>query len=237
MYTYRTPMCGANICLAFRRLANAPEGQTTTQRNVILISTERETQTGTGIDVPVRLQFAVIIGSNRAGRFGETVGNWFVEQARQFENIDIDVIDIVDIDLPADLGGGPKTDAFRERMGAADGFIIITPEYNHSFPGYLKHVIDSVKAEWKTKPVAFVSYGGLSGGLRAVEGLRLVFAELHAVTIRDAVSFHQAHSQFDDSGQPKDAANANRTAAYVLDELAWWARTLKVGRDTTPYPG
>ena len=184
-----------------------------------------------------RILIAIIIGSNRAGRFGETVGKWFVEQAMATPNVDIDVIDIVDVDLPADLSGGPEVDAFRQRIGAADGFIVITPEYNHSFPGYLKHVIDSVKAEWKAKPVGFVSYGGLSGGLRAVEGLRLVFAELHAVTIRDAVSFHQAHGQFDETGQPKDAANANRTAAYVLNELTWWARTLKIGREAIPYPG
>lgn len=204
-----------------------------------MILTERETSTDadTRIEEPVRLQFAVIIGSNRAGRFGETVGKWFVEQARTAENVNIDVIDLVDIALPSDLSGGPDVEAFRERIGTADGFIIITPEYNHSFPGYLKHVIDSVKAEWKAKPVGFVSYGGLSGGLRAVEGLRLVFAELHAVTIRDVLSFHQAHAQFDEQGQPKDAANANRTAAYVLNELAWWARALKAGREAIPYPG
>ncbi len=209
------------------------------RKNAIVILTERETGTdaATSIKEPVRLQFAVIIGSNRAGRFGETVGKWFAEQARTAENVTIDVIDLVDIALPSDLSGGLEVDAFRERIGAADGFIIITPEYNHSFPGYLKHVIDSVKAEWKAKPVGFVSYGGLSGGLRAVEGLRLVFAELHAVTIRDAVSFHQAHGQFDEQGQPQDAENANRTAAYVLNELAWWARALKVGREAIPYPG
>lgn len=85
----------------------------------------------------------------------------------------------------------------RKRIAAADAVLIVTPEYNHSFPGPLKTSIDSLRDEWKAKPVGFVSYGGIGGGLRAVEALRLVFAELHAVTVRDTVSFHNPWSRFE----------------------------------------
>ena len=80
------------------------------------------------------------------------------------------------------------------------------------------------------KPVAFVSYGGLAGGLRAVEQLRQVFAELHAMTIRDTVSFHLAHTAFDTSGQPLDETAAAGAAKAMLDELAWWAHALRNAR-------
>ena len=108
--------------------------------------------------------------------------------ARGEQKFQLDVID------PADPSPGPSIDerpsrSLQQRLGQADAFVIVTPEYNHGYPAPLKALIDSSGAEWHAKPVAFVSYGGVSGGLRAVEQLRLVFAELHAVTIRDSVSF------------------------------------------------
>ncbi len=79
---------------------------------------------------------------------------------------------------------GEGVAAFRERIDRADAFVVVTPEYNHAYPAVLKFMIDCAYAEWQAKPVAFVSYGGISGGLRAVEQLRLVFAELHADAAR-----------------------------------------------------
>lgn len=111
---------------------------------------------------------------------------------------------------------------------------MITPEYNHGYPASLKLAIDSVHPEWKAKPVGFVSYGGMAGGLRAVEQLRLVFAELHMVTIRDVVSFHMAPAQFDNNGRPLDDA-ANIAAKTMFDELIWWAQVLRHARATSPY--
>ena len=105
----------------------------------------------------------------------------------------------------------------------------MTPEYNHSYPAPLKQAIDLSRGEFARKPVAFVSYGGLSGGLRAVEHLRPVFAEVRAATIREAVSFHGAWERFDADGRPHDAA-ANTAAEVMLDDLAWWATTLRAGR-------
>ncbi|MFI5936240.1 NADPH-dependent FMN reductase [Actinoplanes sp. NPDC051494] len=95
-------------------------------------------------------------------------------------------------------------------------------------------VVD-VLVEWRAKPVAFVSYGGLSGGLRAVEHLRPVFAELHAITIRDTVSFHGGRACFDKDGEPLGPESAV-AARVLIESLAWWAHTLRDARETRPYP-
>jgi NAD(P)H-dependent FMN reductase len=175
---------------------------------------------------PIRL--AVIIGSVRDGRFGPNVANWFVEQAEQRGDLTLDVIDLADTTIP--------DPAFTDRIGAADAFVVITPEYNHSFPGPLKHAIDSVRGEWSAKPVGFVSYGGMAGGLRAVEPLRGVFAELHAVTIRETVSFTNYPDLFDGTGQLKDPTGPNIAAATLLRQLVWWALALNTARRLQPYP-
>ncbi|MEV8638001.1 NAD(P)H-dependent oxidoreductase [Streptosporangium sp. NPDC051023] len=193
-------------------------------------------------DDPFRL--AVIIGSVREGRFGPTVANWFLGQARQHEDLVVDVIDLAEISLPATgqarpVSTGeydsPEVRAFAARIDAADAFVVITPEYNHGYPGPLKIAIDSVHPEWQAKPVGFVSYGGVSGGLRSVEQLRAVFAELHAVTIRETVSFTMAHSQFDENGTPRDAETVNLAAKILLDQITWWARRLREARTAHPY--
>ena len=120
----------------------------------------------------------------------------------------MDVIDLAEARLPDVLSNQPAASvtATSQRLAAADAFVVVTPEYNHSFPASLKNAIDWHFKEWQAKPVGFVSYGGMSGGLRAVEHLRQVFVELHAVTVRDAVSFHGVWGLFDTDGQPKDAA-------------------------------
>jgi len=184
-----------------------------------------------------RLSLAVIIASTRQGRFGGTVGSWFVDQAERRSDLAVDVIDLADTPLPSTMPAPapPEVVAFTGRLDAADAFVIVTPEYNHSFPGPLKTAIDSAHREWAAKPVGIVSYGGLSGGLRAVEQLRLVFADLHAVTIRDTVSFHLAHRQFDGEGRPKNPEAVSRTAATLLDRLTWWARALRDARAANPY--
>lgn len=138
------------------------------------------------------LQLAVIVGSTREGRLGSTVAEWLVTRAQQRDEVALDVIDLVDVDLPMVYPQEPAAQAYIERIDWADAFVVITPEYNHGYPASLKQAIDLPRDQWRRKPVAFVSYGGAAGGLRAVEQLRQVFAELHAVTIRDSVSFHMA---------------------------------------------
>ncbi|GAA1197488.1 NADPH-dependent FMN reductase [Prauserella alba] len=184
------------------------------------------------------LRIAVIVGSNREGRFGPTVADWFAEQAAGFEGIDVDVIDVAAIPLPTviDFGAAPDphVTALGERLAAADAYVVVTPEYNHSFPAPLKNLIDLYRTQWQAKPVGFVSYGGMGGGLRAVEQLRLVFAELHATTVRDSVSFHNAWNHFDESGAPLDEG-CNAAAKGMLGQLTWWARALRNARAVEPY--
>jgi NAD(P)H-dependent FMN reductase len=178
------------------------------------------------------LDVAIIIGSNREGRFGGTVAQWFVRQARSRDDMELDVVDLAAVDLPAVFPSqlSEHLTAYVGRIDRADAFVVVTPEYNHGYPAALKQAIDLAYNEWGEKPVGFVSYGGISGGLRAVEQLRLVFAELHAMTVRETVSFHMAHSQFDPAGDPVDAARCISAAKKMLDQLAWWASALRSAR-------
>ena len=107
---------------------------------------------------------------------------------------------------------------------------------NHSFPAPLKTAIDWYSNEWRGRPVAFVAYGGNAGGLRAVEQLRQVFAELHSVTVRDAVGFAGAWELFDATGQLRNPERHEKAANAMLDQLGWWANVLKEGRKVHPYP-
>jgi NAD(P)H-dependent FMN reductase len=176
------------------------------------------------------LHLAIVIGSTRQGRLAPIVAGWFAGRARQRVDMTVDVIDLAEVRLPDVLGA-----SLAARLTAADAFVIITPEYNHSFPAPLKNAIDWLPTPWQTRPVGFVSYGGASGGLRAVEQLRQVFSELHAVSVRAAVSFHGIWSQFDDDGQPKDPARCNKAAEVMLDQLAWWGHALREARAKSPY--
>jgi NAD(P)H-dependent FMN reductase len=149
----------------------------------------------------------------------------------------VDVIDLADARLPDVLADkpAPEVAAITPRLANADVFVVVTPEYNHSFPAPLKNAIDWHFKEWRAKPVGFVSYGGISGGLRAVEQLRQVFAELHAVTVRDTVSFHGAWTQFDSEGRPKDPERYEKGTPSMLDQLAWWGQALREARSQRPY--
>jgi NAD(P)H-dependent FMN reductase len=183
------------------------------------------------------IRVAVIVGSNRHGRFAPTVAKWFLGQIRSRGDVDVHVVDLADLDVPGAHGpeGAAAMEDFRASIDHADAVVVITPEYNHSFPAALKQAIDFVHEEWQAKPVSFVSYGGISGGLRAVEHLRAVFAELHAVTVRDTVSLHNAWSLFDERGELLDAGPCNAAAKQMLDQLCWFARALRAARLAHPY--
>jgi NAD(P)H-dependent FMN reductase len=190
-------------------------------------------------DAPLRI--ALINSSVREGRFGPTVANWITALAKEREDLQVDPIDLADHPLPYELSPNPSQEVERTlstvspRLADADAFIVVTPEYNHSFPASLKSLIDWHRTEWEAKPVGFVSYGGLAGGLRSVEQLRQVFAELHAVTARDVVSFHNCWGQFDATGALKDPAAATTAAATLLDQLIWWGLALRQAREKRPY--
>jgi NAD(P)H-dependent FMN reductase len=174
------------------------------------------------------LRLVMIYGSVRPGRFCDTVASWAAEQIAASPDFELDVID------PGGVWPDLPEERFRRQIDAADALLIITPEYNHSFPGPLKTLIDAMGTEWRAKPVAFVSYGGVSGGLRAVEHLRNVFIELHAVPVRDSISFHNAREAFAD-GKPIDELRRSRSIQAMLRQLAWWARALHAARTAEPY--
>jgi NAD(P)H-dependent FMN reductase len=192
------------------------------------------------------LRLAVIMGSVRQGRFAPVVTNWFIEHARQHDQFNVDLIDLADHPLPTDLPPSAaalastqdrtvEMVALADRLAAADAFVVVTPEYNHSFPASIKHLIDWHLTQWEAKPVGFVSYGGVSGGLRAVEQLRLVFAEMHSVTVRDSVSFDSFWQRFDADGRLFDPDAADGAAKVLLDQLGWWASALHSARQAVPY--
>ncbi|KUL72786.1 MULTISPECIES: NADPH-dependent FMN reductase [unclassified Streptomyces] len=186
------------------------------------------------------LKIGVLIGSVRPGRFADKVSRWFLSEIGQRDDMETHVIDLSEPVLADELKLTlEQSDAptLARRIGGLDGFVVITPEYNHGYPAALKLAVDYVYREWRAKPVGFVSYGGMAGGQRAVEQLRQVFAEMHAVTLRDTVSFHMAWERFDDDGRPHDEDGSAKAAAVLLDQLAWWGLTLREGRALRSYDG
>jgi NAD(P)H-dependent FMN reductase len=183
------------------------------------------------------LRIAMIIGSTRQGRAGEAVGRWFAAQAKRREDIELSVVDLVDFALPARYPSEatPSMMAFAAEIGRADAFVVVTPEYNRSFPASLKQAIDCAYDEWQAKPVGFVSYGCGSHGLYAVEQLRTVFTELHAVTMRNGVGFDLLNGGLDGTGRPRDAESSGRAVTTMLDQLTWWGLALREARAARPY--
>jgi NAD(P)H-dependent FMN reductase len=183
------------------------------------------------------LTVAVIVGSVRQPRLGRVVANWFAALAQDHDGIRPDIIDLADIDLPAaeTRPGGCETSPISDRLAAADAYVVVTPEYNHGYPAALKNAIDWHYREWRFKPVAFVSYGAGSGGVRAVEQLRLVFAELYCITTRNAVAITAPWDLMTDTGSLQVGRAIELAAHATLDEMTWWATTLRVGRQNRPY--
>ncbi len=177
------------------------------------------------------LKLAVIIGSTREGRFGPVIAKWFTDVIAQHPDFEVDVIDLAATPLPRTMSQEANADviAFRARLADGDAFVVVTPEYNHSYPAPLKHAIDFAQDEFGRKPVAFVSYGGTSGGLRAVEHLRGVFAEMRSVVIRDGVVF-PSWSLFDKGNELRDPSRHEVSAKLMLDDLYWWGTTLRDAR-------
>ncbi len=184
-----------------------------------------------------QLRIAIIVGSTREGRFAKTVSDWLDSRARLRGELEIDVIDLAEARLPAILPmvNDEATEAYVQRIALADGFVMVTPEYNHSYPASLKQAIDVAQSEWHAKPVAFVSYGGMSGGIRSVEHLRAVFPEVHAMTIRNVVSLHNVWALFNEFGQLHEPEGCNAAVDALFQQLTWWARALSSARAEADY--
>ncbi|WP_194835226.1 NADPH-dependent FMN reductase [Nocardia sp. XZ_19_369] len=191
--------------------------------------------TGTG-----RLRVALIVGSTRAGRFGPTVADWFAGRLRR-RDLDLDRIDLADAGLPDQLTGRdePAPAAVRDlgdRLAAADAFIVVTPEYNRSFPAAVKNAIDWFDTEWAAKPVTVVGYGSDTDGGHAATQLRQIFGELNAVPIRRTITITKTWQRFAADGTwPRRDPELDEAVNTLLDQLLWWATALRTARTTTPF--
>lgn len=182
-----------------------------------------------------QLKIAIIIGSTRPGRNGEAVGKWVYEIAKKrtdaiFELVDVKEFNLplLDEQMPAVVGqySQPHTVAWSKKVAEFDGFVFVTPEYNHSFPAALKNAIDFLFLEWNHKSAGFVSYGGHAGGVRAVEQLRLVMAELHVADVRSQVLL-SLFSDFENFTVFKPGTDREAALTPMFDEVIAWAKVLQ----------
>ena len=180
----------------------------------------------------------VILGSTRQGRFGDKVAQWFMQQAQNHDLITAELVDLADWPLPFFSSPAPpmmaesqdpQVLAWGSKLAEADGYVLVTPEYNHGYPAVLKNALDLVFRPWNGKPVGFVGYGGPAGGIRAVEQLRQVVVELEMIPMRQQVSIPNVYMAFDEAGSLTDLRH-ERTARAVLDELERKAASLKASR-------
>lgn len=181
------------------------------------------------------IKIALIYGSTRKGRFCDTVASWAASQITQDKRFELKIVDPAASSNETGTLPGEEAASAQSVIEWADAVVVVTPEYNHGYPAPLKELIDSIGAQWHAKPVAFVSYGGVSGGLRAVEQLRQVFSELHAVTVRDVVSFAGAWEQFDAGGTPLSPERRQKSMRNMMGYLHWWAVALRSARASQPY--
>lgn len=187
------------------------------------------------------VQLAVIVGSVREGRFGPTVAAWIAEEAARDGRFEVDVIDLAEFDIPLALPAVPPAlepnpprpagmDELTRRLERADAFVIVTPDYNRSYPAALKAAIDWHFTQWQNKAIAFVGYSGGSGGLLAIEHLRQVFNELDAHTVREYVSFPRYYLLFGEDGKLLEPSEPAEAARRMLGRLHWWAAALAAAR-------
>ena len=178
------------------------------------------------------LSIPVILGTVRKGRASENVAKFVYEQLKKREGVETELIDIRELNFPADDAGEQIKHAnFSAVCERADGLVVVTPEYNRGYPGMLKHVLDSNLKEYIHKAVGIcgVSAGGF-GGTRVIENLLPVMRELGLVTIFNDVNFGNAAKIFGEDGKLLDESFVRRTAEF-LDELIWMARVLRHGRE------
>ena len=178
------------------------------------------------------LSIPVILGTPRQGRLSEHVARVMVEELCKRDGVQTSIIDVRELPLSSmDAGEAIKDPSFSETIMRADGLVIVAPEYNHGYPGILKHALDTNLKEYIHKPVGLcgVSAGGF-GGTRVVESLLPVMRELGLVTIFWDVNVSSAGKTFDAAGQLLDPALPRRIDK-MLGELIWMARVLRYGRE------
>lgn len=183
------------------------------------------------------MKIAIILGSTRPGRNGEAVARWVFEHAKSRKDAEFELVDVADYKLPLldepippSMGkySKPHTKTWAAKIAEFDGFVFVTGEYNHGIPAALKNAIDFIYAEWNNKAAGFVSYGSW-GGVRAVEHLRGVMAEIQIADVRVATHL----SLFEDfegftTFRPRPAALQSLTT--TLDQVVAWSGAMRTLR-------
>jgi len=197
-----------------------------------------------------KIKIKIIIGSTRQSRFSEKPARWIYEEAKKLEGVDVELLDLRDYPMPffdspispAAAEGKYENEIVQkwaEKIKEGDAFIVVTPEYNHGYPAVLKNAMDVIYPEWNKKPIGFVSYGGAVGA-RAVEQLRQVAIELQMSPIRNAIHipvdiFLSAAKDKEERGieifEPIRKSSATDRVQIFFNDLLWWARVLKYGRE------
>ena len=184
-----------------------------------------------------KLNIPLLLGTNRSDRKSVHVAHWLHEQMQKRPDIESTLFDVRDFALPQDNYGTDIKDSFPEWRDAivnADGLVIVTPEYNHGYPGTLKSVLDLLLKEYIHKSVALVGVSaGPWGGTRVIESMVPMVRELGLVVTFTDLNFPMVESKFDESGNLLDQAYEKRSSAF-LDELVWMSSALKWGRENLP---
>lgn len=185
------------------------------------------------------MKIQIIIGSTRQNRVGDKVGKFIFEQLKQNKEVEAELIDLRDwplpfFDEPASplMSGGKYTNElgqkWADKLSEADGYIFIVAEYNHGYTAVLKNALDWAYFPWNQKPAAFVSYGGISGGTRAVQQLRQVVLELQMVPLRNGVHIPFVWQAFDENGNLKAEVHG---VDAMFEQLIYWTKGLKKLRE------
>ncbi|MCL2455689.1 MAG: NAD(P)H-dependent oxidoreductase [Micrococcales bacterium] len=180
------------------------------------------------------LKIAVVVGSTRPGRNGKAVADWVLAQAQQRGTATYELVDLLDhslphLDEPLPAAAGRYQNDHTKRWAATiapyDGFVFVTPEYNHSVPGVLKNAIDYLFAEWTDKAAALVGYGSV-GGARSIEHLRGILSQLQVAHVGQTLTFSLA-TDFENLSQFTPAGYHLASATTMLDQLESWTGALK----------
>ncbi|HEX3786085.1 MAG TPA: NAD(P)H-dependent oxidoreductase [Pseudonocardiaceae bacterium] len=180
-----------------------------------------------------KAKIAVILGSTRPGRNGKAVADWVLNQAKTRTEADYELVDLADHPLPhmdeptpPSLGtyAGEHTKEWAAKVAGYDGYVFVTPEYNHSIPGVLKNAIDYVYAEWNNKAAALVSYGTV-GGVRAIEHLRVICSAVKIAHVHQQLSF-SLFTDFENMSAFNPGPRHEASAATMFDQLEAWSGAL-----------
>lgn len=181
----------------------------------------------------------IIVGSTRPGRFGIQPAEWLLAQAKGIDGVEFELVDLAEVNLP--LLDEPRqasdrvythehTKQWSALIDEADGFVFVTPEYNHSMPAALKNAIDFLYYEWHYKPLCFLGYGGPAGGTRAVEHLRALASTLNMYDLREQLLLHVYSKNLDENGRYQFTGQQATAGKTMLTQLVFWAKKMQPAR-------